>query len=184
MVIPVSLFGSGTVDDKWERMKKIAVYPGTFDPVTFGHLDIIRRGALLMDRLVVAVAVNTEKQFLFNSQERIEFLNEAVKSIPGVEVCQMDGLLVDFVKSLGSNIILRGLRAVSDFEYEFQMAGMNHKLNPDIETIFLVSGEETLFLSSRLVKEIAGMGGDVSRFTPPGVIPELRRRMMARLGRG
>ncbi|MBF0273410.1 MAG: pantetheine-phosphate adenylyltransferase [Magnetococcales bacterium] len=165
-------------------MNRIAVYPGTFDPVTFGHLDIIRRGALLVDRLVVAVAVNTEKQFLFTSQERIDFIADAVRTIPGVEVCQMDGLLVDFVQHLGAGFVLRGLRAVADFEYEFQMAGMNRKLNPDVETVFLVSGEETMFLSSRLVKEIAGMGGDVSRFTPPGVIPELRRRMMARLGRG
>ncbi len=165
-------------------MNKIAIYPGTFDPVTFGHLDIIRRGALLVDRLVVAVAVNTEKQFLFTSQERIAFLEESVASIPRVEVCHMDGLLVNFAKSIGAQIILRGLRAVSDFEYEFQMAGMNRKLNPELESIFLVSGEETLFLSSRLVKEIAGMGGDVSLFTPPGVIPELRRRMMVRLGRG
>ncbi|MBF0429524.1 MAG: pantetheine-phosphate adenylyltransferase [Magnetococcales bacterium] len=165
-------------------MNRIAVYPGTFDPVTYGHLDIIRRGALLVDRLVVAVAVNTEKQFLFNTLERIQFLEDAVSTIPSVEVCQMDGLLVDFVKNLGANVVLRGLRAVSDFEYEFQMAGMNRKLNSDVETIFLVSSEETLFLSSRLVKEIAGMGGDVSRFTPSGVIPELRRRMMARLGRG
>lgn len=164
-------------------MNKIAVYPGMFDPVTFGHLDIIRRGVLLVDRLVVAVAVNTEKQFLFNTQERIRFIEEAVGDIPCVEVCQMDGLLVEFVKSLGAKIVLRGLRAVSDFEYEFQMAGMNRKLSPDVETVFLVSSEETLFLSSRLVKEIAGMGGDVSRFTPPLVIPELRRRMMIRLGR-
>ncbi|MBF0626757.1 MAG: pantetheine-phosphate adenylyltransferase [Magnetococcales bacterium] len=165
-------------------MNRIAVYPGTFDPVTFGHLDIIRRGALLVDRLVVAVAVNTEKQFLFTTQERIDFLRAAVKNIPGVEVCQMDGLLVHFVEQLGAHFVLRGLRAVSDFEYEFQMAGMNRKLNADVETVFLVSGEETLFLSSRLVKEIAGMGGDVSRFTPADVIPELRRRMMVRLGRG
>lgn len=165
-------------------MNRIAVYPGTFDPVTFGHLDIIRRGSLLVDRLVVAVAVNTEKQFLFTSQERIDFLRESVGAIPGVEVCQMDGLLVNFVKQLGAHFVLRGLRAVSDFEYEFQMAGMNRKLSPEVETVFLVSGEETMFLSSRLVKEIAGMGGDVSRFTPSAVIPELRRRMMARLGRG
>ncbi|MBF0614770.1 MAG: pantetheine-phosphate adenylyltransferase [Magnetococcales bacterium] len=165
-------------------MNRIAVYPGTFDPVTFGHLDIIRRGVRLVDRLVVAVAVNTEKQFLFSSQERMDFLREAVDTIPGVEVCQMNGLLVDFVRQLGADFVLRGLRAVSDFEYEFQMAGMNRKLYPEVETVFLVSGEETLFLSSRLVKEIAGMGGDVSRFTPPGVIPELKRRMMARLGRG
>ncbi|MBF0341339.1 MAG: pantetheine-phosphate adenylyltransferase [Magnetococcales bacterium] len=165
-------------------MNRIAVYPGTFDPVTFGHLDIIRRGALLVDRLVVAVAVNTEKQFLFTTQERIRFLEEAVSPFPGVEVCQMDGLLVNFVRELGADFVLRGLRAVSDFEYEFQMAGMNRKLSPEVETIFLVSGEETMFLSSRLVKEIAGMGGDVSRFTPACVIPELGRRMMARLGRG
>ncbi|MBF0126665.1 MAG: pantetheine-phosphate adenylyltransferase [Magnetococcales bacterium] len=165
-------------------MHRIAVYPGMFDPVTFGHLDMIRRGASLVDRLVVAVAVNTEKHSLFTTQERIGFIREVTDTIPGVEVCQMDGLLVDFVKTLGAHTVLRGLRAVSDFEYEFQMAGMNRKLSPDLETIFLVSGEETQFLSSRLVKEIAGMGGDVSRFTPPGVIPELRRRMMERLGRG
>ncbi|GAB0057213.1 Phosphopantetheine adenylyltransferase [Candidatus Magnetaquicoccaceae bacterium FCR-1] len=165
-------------------MNRIAVYPGSFDPVTFGHLDIIRRGARLVDRLVVAVAVNSEKNALFTGDERIGFLQEAVVGIPGVEVCRMDGLLVDFVRHLNAHFVLRGLRAVADFEYEFQMACMNRQLSSDVETVFLVSGEETMFLSSRLVREIAGMGGDVTRFTPAGVIPELRRRMMARLGRG
>ncbi|MBF0179209.1 MAG: pantetheine-phosphate adenylyltransferase [Magnetococcales bacterium] len=165
-------------------MNRIAVYPGMFDPVTFGHLDIIRRGAALVDRLIVAVAVNIEKKSLFTSEERIRFLEEAVNGIPGVEVCRMDGLLVDFLRAQNAGVVLRGLRTVSDFEYEFQMAGMNRILHPGLETVFLVAGEAFQFLSSRLVKEIAGMGGDVSRFTPPAVLPELRRRMMARLERG
>ncbi|MBF0295173.1 MAG: pantetheine-phosphate adenylyltransferase [Magnetococcales bacterium] len=165
-------------------MNRIAVYPGMFDPVTFGHLDIIRRGTALVDRLIVAVAVNTEKNSLFTSEERIRFLEEGVAGLPGVEVCRMDGLLVDFLRARNARVVLRGLRTVSDFEYEFQMAGMNRILHPGLETVFLVAGEEFQFLSSRLVKEIAGMGGDVSRFTPPAVLPELRLRMMARLERG
>lgn len=158
-------------------MKTTAVYPGTFDPVTLGHLDIIRRGAALFDRLVVAVAVNIDKKRLFPAADRIGFLERETAGLPGVEVCAMNGLLVDFAKEIGAVAILRGLRAVSDFEYEFQMAAMNRKLRPDVETVFLMSGESTTFISSRLVKEIAGMGGDVRPFVPPSVIPELQRRM-------
>ncbi len=158
-------------------MKRTAVYPGTFDPVTLGHMDIIRRGTELFDRLVVAVAVNIEKKTLFTAAERIGFLEREVGVLPGVEVCVMNGLLVHFAEEIGAVAILRGLRAVSDFEYEFQMAAMNRQLSPRVETTFLMSGESTTFISSRLVKEIAGMGGDVNAFVPPSVIPTLKRRM-------
>ncbi|MBF0368421.1 MAG: pantetheine-phosphate adenylyltransferase [Magnetococcales bacterium] len=158
-------------------MKKTAVYPGTFDPVTLGHLDVIARGARLFDRLLVAVADNTGKNTLFTADERIAFLEESVAGIPGVEVCRMRGLLVKFVDEIGACAVLRGLRAVSDFEYEFQMAAMNRKLNSKVETVFLMSGESTTFISSRLVKEIASMGGDVQPFVPVGLPEALRERM-------
>ncbi|MEO5339377.1 MAG: pantetheine-phosphate adenylyltransferase [Magnetococcus sp. MYC-9] len=158
-------------------MQKIAVYPGTFDPVTLGHVDVIQRGATLFDRLVVAVATNTSKQSLFSVQDRMAFLEKETCHMPTVEVCAMEGLLVDFVVRRQAGFILRGLRAISDFEYEFQMAAMNRKLNADLETVFLMAGESTTFISSRLVKEIASMGGDVSPFVPPWVVPELRRHL-------
>ena len=159
------------------KPNSIAVYPGSFDPITLGHLDIIERGAQLFERLVVAVAVNIEKQCLFSPKERIHFLQVATGGWPNVEICAMDGLLVDFADQIRAGSVLRGLRAVSDFEVEFQMAAMNRKLNPRVETIFLMSGEHTTFLSSRLVKEIASMGGDITPFVPPVVIPELHARM-------
>lgn len=158
-------------------MKKIAVYPGSFDPVTLGHMDIIKRGADLFDRLLVAVAINTAKKSLFTVKNRIQLLEEETRTIPSVEVCTMDGLLVDFVRQKQAGFILRGLRAVSDFEYEFQMAAMNRKLNGAVETVFLMSSESTTFISSRLVKEIAGMGGDVSPFVPSCVVPGLLERL-------
>lgn len=162
-------------------MKKAAVYPGTFDPVTLGHLDIIKRGANLFDRLIVAVAINVDKKSLFSVAERIHFLKECTQHIDSVEICEMDGLLVHFASQINAGFILRGLRAVSDFEYEFQMAAMNRKLNPMVETVFLMSGESTTFISSRLVKEIAGMGGDVGPFVPPIVIPKLKQHMALQL---
>ncbi|MEO5377580.1 MAG: pantetheine-phosphate adenylyltransferase [Magnetococcus sp. DMHC-6] len=154
-------------------MQTVAVYPGTFDPVTFGHLDIITRGTRLFDRLIVGVAVNLEKKRLFSLEQRLEFLQESVSHLPGVEVCRLEGLLVDFADRVGATAVLRGLRAVSDFEYEFQMAAMNRKLNAQMETIFLMSSESTTFISSRLVKEIAMMGGDVGPFVPIGVAAAL-----------
>ena len=161
-------------------MKKIAVYPGSFDPVTLGHMDVIKRGAALFDKLLVAVAVNTGKHSMFSVAERIKFLQDETRTMEFVEVCSMDGLLVTFVSQQHAGFILRGLRAVSDFEYEFQMAAMNRKLNANVETVFLMSSESTTFISSRLVKEIAIMGGDVTPFVPPTVVPGLRNSLAKR----
>jgi pantetheine-phosphate adenylyltransferase len=156
---------------------KIAVYPGTFDPVTLGHIDVITRGAALFDKVVVAVAINISKNSLFTASERVEFLQEATKDLDNVEVCQMDGLLVTFIDEIGACTILRGLRAISDFEVEFQMAAMNRKLDTKAETVFLMASESTTFISSRLVKEVAGMGGKIDRFVPACVISPLNARM-------
>lgn len=163
-------------------MQNVAVYPGTFDPVTLGHVDVIQRGASLFDHLIVAVATNTAKQSLFSVQERMRFLEQQTDPLDKVEVCAMDGLLVDFAVARNAGFILRGLRAISDFEYEFQMAAMNRKLNANVETVFLMSGESTTFISSRLVKEIASMGGDVGPFVPAWVVPALRHRLLQKNG--
>jgi pantetheine-phosphate adenylyltransferase len=160
-----------------KRNKKVAVYPGTFDPVTLGHLDVISRGSGLFDKVVVAVAINVAKTSLFSTEERVVFLEDATKKLSNVEVCQMDGLLVDFMDDIKACTILRGLRAISDFEVEFQMAAMNRKLNTKAETVFLMASESTTFISSRLVKEVAGMGGNIDRFVPQGVIAALNERM-------
>ncbi|MBF0178197.1 MAG: pantetheine-phosphate adenylyltransferase [Magnetococcales bacterium] len=160
-------------------MKRIAVYPGTFDPVTLGHVDVITRGAALFDRLIVAVASNHSKKTLFTGEERMAQIRDSIRHLPHVEVCRMQGLLVEYANRIGAGVILRGLRAVSDFEYEFQMASMNRKLAGDVETVFLMAGESTIFISSRLVKEIAVMGGDVRPFVPAHVVPELMARLKA-----
>ena len=154
-------------------MERTAIYPGTFDPVTLGHLDIISRGARLFEKVIVAVVVNREKTPLFTPDERVRQLQESVADLPNVEVAQFGGLLVDYVKQVKAHVIIRGLRAISDFENEFQMAAMNHQLDPEMETIFLMAGEATTFVSSRLIKEIAAMGGDVRKFVPSGVVPDL-----------
>jgi len=157
-------------------MKRTALYPGTFDPLTNGHLDIIRRACKLCDKLVIGVAMNTGKNPLFNLSERTEMVKEALVGIRGgceVEVVSFEGLLIHFVESVGASVIIRGLRAVSDFEYEFQMVGMNHKLNPDIETIFLMADAQNQAIASRLVKEIAKLGGDVSPFVSASVKQKL-----------
>ncbi len=160
-----------------KKNMKTAVYPGTFDPVTLGHLDVISRGASLFDQVVVAVAINVAKSSIFTPEERVTFIRDATRDLENVEVCQMDGLLVDFLDARNACTILRGLRAVSDFEVEFQMAAMNRKLNTRAETVFLMSGESTTFISSRLVKEVAGMGGNIDRFVPNNVIAPLKKRM-------
>ena len=154
-----------------------AIYPGSFDPVTNGHLDVIARARKLFDEVVVAVAHNLEKEPLFTLEERLELLRDALRSESGVRVSQFEGLLVDFAQSEQANAVIRGLRAVSDFEFEFQMALMNRKLRGNVETIFLMPKEEYTYLSSRLVKEIARLGGDVSQFVPAKVAKALRTKM-------
>src|SRR5881397_2070864 len=147
-----------------------AIYPGSFDPVTNGHLDVIERARKLFDEVIVAVAHNDEKQPLFSLKERLNLLQQTVGKIDNVRIAQFDGLLVEFALQQKANAVLRGLRAVSDFEFEFQMALMNRKLEGNVETIFLMPKEEYTYLSSRLVKEIARLGGDVSKFVPAIVI--------------
>jgi pantetheine-phosphate adenylyltransferase len=145
-----------------------AIYPGSFDPVTNGHLDVIARARKLFDEVVVAVAHNIEKEPLFSLEERLELLRDVLRNEPGVRIGQFEGLLVEFAIAEEACAVIRGLRAVSDFEFEFQMALMNRKLQGSVETIFLMPKEEYTYLSSRLVKEIARLGGDVSNFVPPG----------------
>ncbi|MEY2527291.1 MAG: pantetheine-phosphate adenylyltransferase [Verrucomicrobiota bacterium] len=153
-----------------------AIYPGSFDPVTNGHLDVISRARRLFDEIIVAVAHNDEKQPLFSLEERLALLHEAVEKIDNVRVAQFDGLLVEFAAAQKSSAVIRGLRAVSDFEFEFQMALMNRKLAESVEAIFLMPKEEYTYLSSRLVKEIARLGGDVSGFVPRSVAAALKKK--------
>ncbi len=157
-------------------MKHIGVYPGTFDPITRGHLDIIERGLTLFDELIVAVAVASTKKTLFTVEERIDMIREEIKKYPRVLVESFDSLLIDYAKSKGANTILRGLRVVSDFEYEFQMALINRKLAPDIETVFMMTAENYAPVSSRFIKEIALLGGNLKPFVTPGVARRLRAR--------
>ncbi|NNC36555.1 MAG: pantetheine-phosphate adenylyltransferase [Acidimicrobiales bacterium] len=160
-------------------MKRTALYPGTFDPLTNGHLDIIRRAKRLCDKLVIGVAINRDKKPLFTLEERTEMVTFALSDMDGdceVEVVPFEGLLMQFVESVGASVIIRGLRAVSDFEYEFQMVGMNRKLNPEIETVFLMSDVQNQAIASRLVKEIARLGGDVSAFVTPSVKKRLEEK--------
>ena len=153
----------------------VAVYPGTFDPFTRGHEDLVRRGLLLFDRIIVAVAESRTKAPLFPLAERVEIAREILAPFPNVEVVGFDCLLMDFLHTTNARLILRGLRAVSDFEYEFQMAGMNRKLYPNVETVFLTPAEEYMFISATMVREIARLGGDVSKFVQPPVLERLRR---------
>ena len=156
-------------------MKKKAIYPGTFDPVTNGHIDIISRAAQIFPELIVAVASNKAKRPYLSLETRIRLLEEAVNHLPGVRVVGFDNLLIDFVLQQNAEIILRGLRAVSDFEYEFQLAGMNRQLSKKVETIFLTPSEHLMFISSSLVREIAALNGDVSQFVPAGGVKELHK---------
>ena len=157
-------------------MKHRAIYPGTFDPVTNGHLDIIIRAAKIFPEIIVAVASNRSKQPYFPLATRIQLIEEALNGLTGVTVIGFDSLLIDFVHEQKAGIILRGLRAVNDFEYEFQLAGMNRKLSPDVETIFLTPSEHLMFISSTLVREIASLKGDVSQFVPAVVVDALKNR--------
>ncbi len=157
-------------------MKRTAVYPGMFDPVTHGHLDLADRGRRHYDRLVVAVLRNESKEPLFSVEERIALVQEAVAGWDNVEVDSFDGLLVDYAQSVGANVILRGIRVASDFEYEMQMAMMNRHLSADLETVFLVPTEAYSYVSSRLVREVAGLGGNVDNLVPANVVKALKRR--------
>src|SRR5579864_2539824 len=157
----------------------IAIYPGSFDPVTNGHLDLIERGVKMFDLLIVAVLRNTEKQPLFSVPERVEMLREVTKKWVDVEVDVFDGLLIDYARKRGAGVILRGIRAISDYENELQMALMNRRLQPGLETVFLLAGEAFSFISSRLVKEVIGLGGNITGLVPPLVETRLRERLQA-----
>ena len=153
-----------------------AIYPGSFDPITNGHLDVIERARKLFDEVIVAVAHNDEKEALFSLEERLRFLQDSIGKIDKVRIAQFDGLLVEFAVAQKASAVIRGLRAVSDFEFEFQMALMNRKLETGVETIFLMPKEEYTYLSSRIIKEIARLGGDVSSFVPPAVSKALVKK--------
>ena len=154
-----------------------AVYPGTFDPMTLGHEDLMRRASRLFERLIVAVAVGHHKKTMFSIDERLEIAKELAAKYPNVEVIPFRGLLSDFVVANGGKVVVRGLRAVSDFEYEFQMAGMNRQLMPDVETVFLTPSDQYQFISGTFVREIATLGGDVSKFVSPSVHARLQARI-------
>jgi pantetheine-phosphate adenylyltransferase len=158
-------------------MKQTAIYPGTFDPITHGHSDLVERAARVFDRVIVAIAANPVKAPTFSLPERIDMANAALAGLTGVEVCGFNQLLVEYARERQASIILRGLRVVSDFEYEFQLAGMNRKLDPGIETLYLMPAEQYAYISSSLVKEIAALGGDISPFVHAGVMAALYKKM-------
>ncbi|MGD9310676.1 MAG: pantetheine-phosphate adenylyltransferase [Desulfosarcina sp.] len=159
-------------------MQRIAIYPGSFDPVTNGHIDIAERGLKLFDRIIIAILLNPGKRSLFSVEERLEMLNESMPGNSSIEFDTFDGLLVDYARARKASAVLRGMRAVSDFEYEFQLALMNRKLNREIETVFLMTGLRWIFTSSSIIKEAARFGGDISDMVPPGV----NRRIKAKFG--
>lgn len=163
---------------------RIAVYPGTFDPVTYGHIDLIKRALDIFEKVIVAVAHNPAKGTLFSVAERVAILKAAVSGLGNVSIDSFDGLVVDYIKSTGSRVMIRGLRMLSDFEYEFQMALTNRKLAGDIETIFLMPHEDYSYISSKLIKEAAGLGADVSAFLPPKAAEALRKKVGNRAKRG
>ena len=157
--------------------KVIAIYPGSFDPITNGHLDLIERGSRLFDRLIVSILRNESKQPLFSVEERMEMLRDVVRDFPNVEVDCFDGLLVHYAAAKQATVVLRGIRAISDYENEWQMALMNRRLQPDIETVFLIAGEAHSFISSRLVKEVIALGGSIAGLVPQSVEIRLRNRL-------
>jgi len=165
-----------------EAALRIGVYPGTFDPLTNGHMNVIARAARLLDKLVVGVAVNSGKGPLFSLEERVELVQAEMASIANkngtvIEVRPFQGLLIDFAREQRASMIVRGLRVVADFDYEFQMAGMNYRMAPDIETVFLMASERHQFIASRLVKEVAALGGDISSFVPPLTLERTLKRL-------
>jgi len=157
-------------------MERLAIYPGSFDPVTNGHVDIVERGLKLFDRIIVAVLLNPSKQFLFSVEERLEMLQDSLKKFTTVETDSFDGLLVNFAKEKNARAILKGMRAVSDFEHEFQMALMNRRMNREIQTVFLMTGFRWIFTSSSIIKEVARFGGDVSGMVPLIVNQKLKQK--------
>lgn len=154
-----------------------AIYPGSFDPVTFGHIDIMKRSAQIADELIVGVLNNKAKTPLFSVEERVKMLVEVTKEIPNVKIVPFEGLLIDFAKELDAKVIVRGLRAVTDFEYELQMSQTNHKLNPEIETLFMTTNLQYSYLSSSTVKEIAAFDGDITQFVPEIVVEKVTEKM-------
>lgn len=162
---------------------RIAVCPGSFDPVTIGHLDIISRASRIFDKIIVGVPVNPEKHFSFTVEERMDLLRRviAAEGLENIEVDKVDGLLADYAKRRGAMVIVKGLRALSDFEYEFQQALTNKKLNPELETMFLSTSAENMFLSSSMVKQVAGFGGDISHFVPPCILQTIQERLCNKL---
>ena len=155
-------------------MNHTAVYPGTFDPVTSGHEDLARRASRLFDKVILAVADSRAKKPFFTLDERVEMAREVLKDLPNIQVVGFSGLLMKFVQDQGARVVVRGLRAVSDFEYEFQLAGMNRGMYPDVETVFLTPGEQFMFISATIVREISVLGGDTSKFVPPYVAERLK----------
>ena len=160
--------------------KRIAVYPGTFDPLTSGHEDLVRRASKLFERIIIGVAESRSKRPLFALAERVEIAREVLTGYPNVEIYGFDCLLMDFMRQHGASVIIRGLRAVSDFEYEFQMAGMNRNLYPDVETVFLTPSDQYMFVSATMVREIATLGGDVSKFVPA----QVQKRLAVKIQQG
>jgi pantetheine-phosphate adenylyltransferase len=161
----------------------VAIYPGSFDPITNGHLDLIQRGSRMFDRLIVSILRNETKKPLFSVEERMEMLREVVQVYPNVDVDSFDGLLVDYAASHAAKVLLRGIRAISDYEYELQMALMNRRLRPDIETVFMMANETYSFISSRLVKEVFGLGGTITGLVPPSVEARMQRRMSVHISK-
>ena len=157
--------------------KQIAVYPGSFDPITYGHLDILHRGLALFDKVVVAIANNIEKKALFTIEERKDLIRQSINGNDNVIIDSFNGLLVQYVKDVGAPFVIRGLRAMSDFEYEFQMASMNRNLNPNMDTLFMMTSKDYFFVSSRTIKEVAEFGGSVDEFVPAAVALRLKEKM-------
>jgi pantetheine-phosphate adenylyltransferase len=162
---------------------RVAIYPGSFDPITNGHIDILKRALLLFDRVIVAVAQNVRKQALFTAEERAAMIRASVGDEPRVEIDAFSGLLVDYAQKRGAGVLIRGLRAIADFEYEFQFAHMNRHLAPTVETVFLMTDDESFYVSSSLVKEVAAMGGDITRIVPPAVVRALKKKLNNRTGK-
>lgn len=163
--------------------ERIAVYPGSFDPITYGHINIIQRALRIFDKVIVAVATNYQKKALFSAEERVEMIREALKDYPDVIVESFEGLLIEYMKEKGAKVIIRGLRATSDFEYEYHMASMNKSLYDEVDTIFMVTAKDFFFISSRTIKEVASLGGNVEEFVPPNVAKRLKEKFQGAAAR-